>query len=118
MPLASLGLARRAGVLALGVDSVRRALRSGEARLIIVARDAAPSQTGKVVRLAGHRGVRCVPGPDRSDLGRVVGAPPLSAVAVTADSFAERALQEILSSGGGGRIARPNIGSRRRDAGF
>lgn len=45
-----LGLARRAGRLAVGFSAVERLVRRGEKPLVIVAQDIGPSQRNKVLR--------------------------------------------------------------------
>ena len=56
----------------------------------MVAVDASPGQVGKVERLARHRGVPCMRWGTRGELGRALGASPLSALAVTDRSLAAR----------------------------
>lgn len=90
-----LGLAQRAGAVVRGVDAVRRALRAGEARLVIVAGDASTVQLKKVRGLLEHREVPCRTLGDRSFMGAALGGPPLSAVAVTEEGFAERLLRSL-----------------------
>ena len=88
-PWALLGLARRAGAVQVGTERVREALRLGEARLIIVAVDAAPGQRRKVEALAVAREIPVLVGPEREKLGGMLGVFELSAVAVTDARFAE-----------------------------
>ena len=54
-PLALLGMARRAGALAYGTGSTRRALKEGRARLILFAQDASETQRDKVMKLSSTR---------------------------------------------------------------
>jgi len=98
--LSLLGLARRAGAVAAGTASARRSLREGEARLLLTASDASPGQLGKVIRLARRRDVPCRALADRSRLGRALGEPPVSAVAVTSESFADRLLDRLAPNEG------------------
>lgn len=95
-----LGLARRAGSVAPGTDAARRALREGEARLILVAGDASSVQLDKVKSLLKNRRVSWGTLGDRATLGAAVGRGPVSAVAVTADSFADQ-LKAKLGLGDG-----------------
>ncbi len=88
-----LGLARRAGALALGAGQARLMLRRGQAHLVWVAADASPSQQAKVVLLAEARGIPVCWGGTRRDLGSAVGAGPVSALAVTDPGLA-RAIRE------------------------
>ena len=79
-----LGLARRAGAIAPGTEAVRRAIRDGEARLILMAQD-----VGSIPRVTLG---------DRATLGSALGMAELSAVAVTQASFANRLVEELERS--------------------
>lgn len=92
-----LGLARRAGSVAPGTDAARRAVQSGEARLILMAGDASSVQLDKVRNILRNRPIPWGTLGDRATLGAAVGRGPTSAVAITAGSFAG-ALQKILDS--------------------
>lgn len=85
-----LGLAARAGALVYGTDLVRRAVRAGRVRLAVVASDISENTSEKLRPLLKAREVVVVEGPDRNELGALVGRGPLSVVAVTEGSFAER----------------------------
>ena len=91
-----LGLAARAGALIYGTDLVRRAVRAGKVRLAIVASDISENTSDKLRPLLEKQGVAVIEGPDRGDLGALVGHGPLRVVGVTEDAFAER----MLASGG------------------
>ena len=95
-----LGLARRAGSVAPGTDAARRAVRAGEARLILMAGDASSVQLDKIRSVLKNRPIPRGTLGDRAMLGAAVGRGPVSAVAVTADSFAEQ-LSAKLGLGGG-----------------
>lgn len=90
-----LGLARRAGGVAPGVEAVREALREGQARLVLVAADASRGQLEKVERtMAGHPVAHAAAG-TRVELGTALGLGPVSAVAVTHATLAEQMLAEL-----------------------
>ncbi|TVR64385.1 MAG: hypothetical protein EA422_06575 [Gemmatimonadales bacterium] len=93
-----LGLARRAGVLEVGVGAARDAVRSGRARMVILARDGAGGQLGKLLPLLEHREVPQRWVQRRGDLGGALGMSSVSAVAVTTNSFADQFLA-VLSAG-------------------
>jgi len=96
--LGMLGLAKRAGMIAAGTDRTRRALRAGEARLVLVAGDASAVQLRKIDGLIRRDAIpRAVIG-DRISLGAAVGEAPLSAVAVTNARFAEQMLQRLTAT--------------------
>jgi ribosomal protein L7Ae-like RNA K-turn-binding protein len=92
-----LGLARRAGGVTAGTEAVREAIRAGQARLVVVAADASPAQSGKIRRtLAGHPVHHVVWG-SRVELGAAVGMAPLSAIAVSNSRLATE-MMELLGS--------------------
>lgn len=88
--LSILGLARRAGRVALGISAVRRALDAGEARIVITALDASATQLRKLGILGARSGVHVVEVADGAVLGAALGRGPLSAVAVLDRAFADR----------------------------
>jgi ribosomal protein L7Ae-like RNA K-turn-binding protein len=102
-----LGLARRAGAVAPGTEAVRRAIREGEARLILFATDASSVQLEKIRTTLHDRSIpRAVLG-DRHTLGAAIGFAELSAVAITDRSFAQRLVAELDGStdeGGGDAV--------------
>ena len=87
-----IGLARRAGELALGQDAVRAMLRDGEAGVLVVARDAASDSRDKVAKLhaAVAPDVGMVEALDRDELGRAVGRASAVFLAVRAGRLAAR----------------------------
>jgi len=90
-----LGLARRAGAVAPGTEAVRRAIREGEAQLILMAGDASSVQLDKIRTTLQDRAIPQAVLGDRDALGAAVGLAPLSAVAVTDVSLAGRLLEEL-----------------------
>jgi len=114
--LSLLGLARRAGAVELGVASARQAVRDGRARLVILARDAAPTQLAKVERLAKAREVPLLRVDEAAVLGSAVGMGPVAAVAVTRRTFA-RAIIDKAGPGTGASESRGMDRNREYDAG-
>lgn len=98
--LGILGLARRAGSVVTGTGAVRDAVRADTARFVLLAGDAAPGQVGKVANLLRHRTVPWTTWGTREELGRAVGAAPLSAIAIMNDGFARRLHQELRGNEG------------------
>ena len=86
--------------MALGTDSVRRAIRDGEALLILMAEDASSVQLKKLRTTRDDGSIPRVTLGDRATLGAAVGRSKLSAVAVTQSSFADRLVEELLGSRG------------------
>ena len=94
-----LGLARRAGGVAPGTEAVRRAIREGEARLILIAGDASSVQVEKVRTTLNDRAIPQVTLGDRNTLGAAVGLAPLTAVAVTNAELANKLAAELIGAG-------------------
>jgi ribosomal protein L7Ae-like RNA K-turn-binding protein len=101
-----LGLARRAGAVAPGTEAVRRAIREGEALLILMAEDASSVQLEKIRTTLHDRSIPQVILGDRSALGAAVGRAALSAVAVTNRNLADELVAALgLVGDGRGRDA-------------
>lgn len=80
--LEALGLARRAGHLAVGTRSVLQAVDEGELRVAVVAADAGDNALGRLTRvLEGPAPV--VRATDRRALGEALGRGPVVVVGVT-----------------------------------
>lgn len=78
-----------------GTGAVREALRDGDAHLVLLARDASPTQTKKITGILEHRDVPSVASWTQAELGRALGAPPVSAVALTDPAFATSFLEKL-----------------------
>lgn len=98
-----LGLARRAGGVAPGMEAARRAIREGEALLLVLARDASSVQLEKIRTTVHNRTIPQITLGDRSTLGAAVGLPPLSAIAVTNRTLVDQLISELDTSGGESR---------------
>jgi ribosomal protein L7Ae-like RNA K-turn-binding protein len=90
-----LGLARRAGGVVSGTDAARRSVRKGEARLVLMAGDASDVQLDKVRNILKNRPIPWGTLGDRATLGAAVGRGPVSVVAVTVASLADRLRAEL-----------------------
>lgn len=94
--LAFLGLARRAGKLALGEENSRRAVRSGKAEMILLASDAAPNALARGEELARRAGIPLIKlEGNKNRLAEALGSPLFAIAAVCDAGFAE-ALQKRL----------------------
>ncbi len=94
-PMALLGMARRAGALAYGTGSTKRAIKEGRARLVLFAQDASETQRDKVMRLLRHGKTPRATLGTREALGSAVGSAPVSAVAVTDREFAKELVARL-----------------------
>ncbi|MCC3376192.1 ribosomal L7Ae/L30e/S12e/Gadd45 family protein [Cohnella sp. REN36] len=87
--LSRLGLAMRAGKLVSGDETVLKAIRAGEARLVLVAEDASDNTRKKVADKCESYGVPLLIGYSRYELGGAVGKPERVLFAVTDPGFAK-----------------------------
>jgi predicted RNA-binding protein YlxR (DUF448 family)/ribosomal protein L30E len=91
--LATLGLARRAGQVALGFEQVRPWLRSGAAAVLVAARDGAADGRRKLRRLAPE--VPLIVAFSSTELGAALGRESLVHVAVAPGGLAQRLLRDV-----------------------
>ncbi len=93
--LAALGLALRGGNLAVGEEPVAEACRTGKARVVLLASDAAGNTARRATRLAGEN-VPLVPLPrDKSQVGFALGRASCAVAAVTEPGLAALVLSRL-----------------------
>ena len=93
--LSVLGLARRGGNLAMGEEPAAEACRTGRARVVLLAADAADNTVRRARRLAGEK-VPLVQLPqDKSQVGFVLGRASCAVLAVTDPGLAALALAKL-----------------------
>ena len=83
-----LGLAMRAGKLALGEGKVTEAIRSGKAKLLLLAEDVSPRSEEKFLTMAESRKLSCIRCESMEQMGKAIGRPYAASVAVLDGSFA------------------------------
>jgi ribosomal protein L7Ae-like RNA K-turn-binding protein len=88
-----LGLAARARALVSGTDGTRRSVRDGEVAGVLLAVDASPTQSKKLVPLLEARGVPYAACLTRAVIGAAVGQGAVSALGITDRNFARRLLE-------------------------
>ncbi len=94
--LSFLGLARRAGKISLGEANTRGAVRSGKAKLILLASDAAPNARARGEKLAQRAAIPLIQlEDDKNRLAEALGS-PLFAIAAVCDAGFAAALQKRL----------------------
>jgi len=91
--LATLGLARRAGQVALGFEQVRLWLRSGSAAVLVAASDGAADGRRKLRRLAPD--LPLIVAFSSAELGAALGRESLVHVAIAPGGLAQRLLQDM-----------------------
>ena len=94
--LGLLGLARKAGKLELGEEPVGAACRGRQARLVLLAADAAENTAAKAQRLAKAANARCVRIPsNKEELGNALGRSSCAVLALTDEGFAKALCRKL-----------------------
>lgn len=86
--LTTLGLARRAGRVAIGTRAVQQAAAAGELRAVILAADAGPGARKRLQGVLRAGGVDVLSVGSRRRLGRALGRDDLVVAGVTDEGFA------------------------------
>ncbi len=94
---ATLGLARRAGLVEAGYEKVKAAIADGRASMMLTARDSAGRDSRELARraAAGPRPVRIAAALDSAELGAAFGRERLVHVAVGGGSLADRLYRDL-----------------------
>ena len=96
--LGMLGLAKRAGKVSTGTFICEKMIKSGAARLVILAEDASDN-TAKAIKNACHSyGVELIQYSDKADLGHFAGAKADRAVVSVNDNNFAKAILDIYKS--------------------
>ena len=96
-----LGLARRCGKLAAGYDAAVESAADGDARLILVAGDAAPRTQRNIRQEAERYGVTVLPVREsKEEIGRAIGAASTGVVSVKDAGFAAKLRQLAADAAG------------------
>lgn len=96
--LSGLGLAMRAGKLVTGDEIVLKAIRSAEAKLVILAGDASANTQKKYRDKCGTYKVPLMVGFDREVLGSSVGKPERVVLALIDQGFADMVRKAIAKT--------------------
>ena len=99
--LSTLGLALRAGSVAVGEEPVGSAARAKHARLILVASDAAPGSVRRAFAFAQTGACLCLVIPaEKAALGRALGRTSCAMCAVTDIGFAQSLVKKLAAADG------------------
>lgn len=98
--LTMLGLALRAGSLAVGEEPVTEACHTGHARVVLLAADAADNTVDRAARLVGDRDVPLVILPyEKSRVGFHLGRGSCALLAVTDAGLAAAVMSKLAAAG-------------------
>ncbi|HMM21606.1 MAG TPA: ribosomal L7Ae/L30e/S12e/Gadd45 family protein [Selenomonadales bacterium] len=92
-----LGLAQKAGKLASGELAVEKAVKSGKAKLVLIAADASDNTRKSYRDMTSYYKIACHETLSKDQLGNATGKPPRAAVAVTESGFAKAMSEALLS---------------------
>jgi ribosomal protein L7Ae-like RNA K-turn-binding protein len=87
------GLAIKAGKVAAGNMAAEKALKTGQAHLLVLAKDISPAVTKELIPLAEERRLPLLWWPDKDSLGLTVGKSRRGAIAVLDKGFSEAILK-------------------------
>ena len=94
-----LGLAKKAGKLALGEEPVGAAARANTCKLMLIAEDAADNTIRRSAHFAQYGNIPRLTLPySKEELGRATGRTSVALLAVTDIGFADSIAQKLLSS--------------------
>lgn len=105
--LGILGLARRAGQLAVGTRAVREALADGSARAVVLARDAGENALDRLSGPLGRRRPSIVRSAGAAEIGAALGRERVVAAAITDPGLAEALVAGARSGTGSSPAGRP-----------
>lgn len=93
-----IGLAMRAGKIASGEFSTEKAVKSGRARLVVVASDASDNTKKKFYNMCAYYQVPCETAGDKETLGHAIGKEYRASLAVLDENLAEAILKSTKDS--------------------
>lgn len=93
-----LGFAQAAGKLASGDGACERAIRRGQARLVLVSEDAGRTTAKRILRLAEEYGVPWLRWGDKDSFGTWIGERPRAVIAVCDSHFARMVKSAVAKS--------------------
>ena len=93
--LSLLGLARRAGRIRSGGEQTVEAIRKGNCRAVVIAKDASERSIKQIRDKCNYRNIPYVMYADRDTLGACIGQTGRSCIAVCDDGLAAAILEQI-----------------------
>ena len=97
-------MATRAGCVVAGEEACIRAVRTGLARVVVIAGDIGPNGGKKLRDKCAYYQVPTVIGPEKAQLGKAVGKEVRTAVGITSNQWAQQVVRAATESFGGDRI--------------
>lgn len=95
--LSFLGLTRKSGHLVAGGNIAEAAMKKGQVRLLIMAKDASEGTKKKFYAMAAYRGVEIIEASEMFELGSAIGKGQISVIGITDPKMSEK-LKELCSA--------------------
>lgn len=97
--LSMLGLAKKAGRIAGGEFAVSKAVRGGNARVVVVAADASDNTRKMFINMCTFYNVPCYLYSSKAELGHALGRDIQASVSVLDDGFADAIIKKFEEAG-------------------
>ena len=82
-------MAAKAGMIRSGRVACEQAVRNGQAHMLMVASDTAKEERERFEALCGKHHCICIEGPDKEELGRIIGKTARSYIVITDQKMAD-----------------------------
>lgn len=94
-----ISLANKAGKLVTGEDAVRNSIRSGKAKLVIVAGDASDNTKKRFMNSAAFYNISVVAWGLKEELGNCIGKSERSVLGITDENFSRSLMEKLAAEG-------------------
>lgn len=94
---AMLGMAMRAGKVSSGEFIVKKSIKSGRARLVIIASDASDTTKKSIINSCDFYKVKNITTSTMEELGSCIGKAPRAVVAIEDNNFAKAVMDKSIS---------------------
>lgn len=115
--LSLLGLAKKAGRLAVGNDAVTESIRSGRARLIIISNDAAGNTVRRFFNRKGNLQLIMIPF-TKEEIGEAIGYKACAAAAICDRGFTEAFMKMFSAMSAGNPDGDLNKDAKKKDLNY
>jgi ribosomal protein L7Ae-like RNA K-turn-binding protein len=90
-----LGICQRAGKIVSGETLCEKAIRAGRVHLVIISHEASPNTSKKFVNMCKFRKIICITNGSKETLGKSIGKPSRTVIAVTDERFKNALLEQF-----------------------
>lgn len=93
--LSMIGMAKRAGKTDAGSFLCEKAIKSGAAKLVIMAEDISEASAKQIINACSHKKIKYITYADKDSLGTFTGGGDRAVVSINDESFARGILQKL-----------------------